>query len=673
MKKLYTLVGAALFSSAMLAQSSFSDDFESYNVGDYIGTVSPNWTTWNGVTGGTEDTQVEATMNNTTSGSKSCYWNSTLAAGGPQDCVLPFGGQYNTGTFTYQMDMYVEANKGAYFNFQGNSVLGQSFAMECYMPQTGAFTMQNTQGQLLTGTYPTAQWFTWKFVINLNSNVWTVYINNVVQGSFANTVDQIAAIDIYAYNGAAPGNNMAGFYVDDVSYNYTPYTLPTLNAAVTQIGGVTSGLASMQKNAIVTVRNLGTTNITSFDLAVTYNSNTYNQTFSSLNLASLASGNYTITTPFTLAGGNLPITATVSNVNGLGQDGDPTDDSKTINLNPVVPASGKVVVGEEATGTWCPWCVRGTVNMDKMANTYGNFWAGIAVHNNDPMTVVPYDSAMATHVSGYPSVLVDRNAAIDPSVAEPAFLTEVQVPPVATIANSATMVGNILTVTLTYTFPNAMSGTGYRYALVLTEDSLTGTGSTWSQNNAYAGGSNGPMGGFELLPNPVPYTQMHYDHVARFISPGWAGTAGGFPSSISAGQMFTFNFPVTIPANWNVSKMHIVGMLIKPNGLIDNGSMGSVNAALGLGIVQNPDAPDNMSLFPNPTNGTAYANIELNKPENVIMKVMDITGAVVAERNYGEMAGSNMLPIETGSFAKGIYIVEIQTGTAITTTKLIVQ
>src|SRR4051812_28481809 len=130
MKKLYTLVGAALFSSALLAQASFSDDFEGYSAGNYIGAVSPNWTTWDGITGGTEDTQVNNTMNNTASGSKSVYYSSSLAAGGPQDCVLPFGGQYNTGTFTYQMDMFVESNKGAYFNFQGNTTLGQSFAME---------------------------------------------------------------------------------------------------------------------------------------------------------------------------------------------------------------------------------------------------------------------------------------------------------------------------------------------------------------------------------------------------------------------------------------------------------------------------------------------------------------------------------------------------------------
>lgn len=680
MKKLYTLVGAALFSTALFAQSSFSDDFESYTVGQYIGAASPQWTTWDGITGGPEDTQVINTMNNTPSGSKSCHWVSTSASGGPQDCVLPFGGQYTTGNFTYQMDMFVDANKGAYFNFQGHTIVGQSFPMECYMRQTGNFTCSNTDGTLLTGTYPTNQWFVLRYDINLNSNNWEMYINNILVGSFSNTKDSIAAIDIFAYNGGTGGNNLASFYVDDVSYSYTPYTPTTLDGAVILIGNVSVGVVGANKSPIVTVRNLGTTPLTSFDMNVNYNSINNSQSFTSQNIASLAVGTYTMTAPITMVAGNLPITVTISNVNGNAADDNAADDIKIMYINPAVPAPGKVVVGEEATGTWCPWCVRGTVNMDKMADTYGVLWAGIAVHNGDPMVVTPYDSAMATHVTGYPSVLVDRQTAIDPSVVEPAFLTRIAVTPAATLVNGASINGNTMTVSVTYTFPNAMTGTGYKYAVVLTEDSLTGTGSTWSQNNAYAGGANGPMGGYELLPNPVPYSQMHYDHVARAISPGWAGSAG-FPSSITAGQVITKDFSFTIPGTWNTNKMHIIGMLIQPTGLINNASYTTVSQAIANGYidgifspgVQLFDAPDNVNLFPNPTNGTAFANVELNKPESISMKIMDITGKVVAERNYGEMNGTNLLPIETSTFAKGIYFVELHTGSVVTTTKLIVQ
>jgi len=145
MKKIYMLAGAALLFTAVNAQSTFSDDFEAFALNAYIGPTT-QWTTWSGAAGEgtTEDAQVVDASS--FGGTKAAYWVSTSANGGPQDVVLPFGGQYNTGNFTYEMDMFVAANKGAYFNFQGQTTVGSLFAMECYLPQTGAMILTNTNG-----------------------------------------------------------------------------------------------------------------------------------------------------------------------------------------------------------------------------------------------------------------------------------------------------------------------------------------------------------------------------------------------------------------------------------------------------------------------------------------------------------------------------------------------
>lgn len=682
MKKLYTLAGATLIAATMSAQASFSDDFESYNVGDYIGAVSPDWTTWDNVTGGPEDTQVGNAQNHTPAGSQSCHWASSSSSGGPQDCILPFGGTYTTGTFTYQMSLFIESGKGGYFNFQGTTTPGQIFSLECYMNQLGEMYVVNGSGILLQTTFPTNQWFDLKYDINLNTNQWNVYIDNTLVGTFANSNNTIGAIDIFAYNGSGyGGNNLAGFYVDDVSYNYTAYTLPALNGATTQIVNMYNALATQSKRPDVIVRNLGTTTITSFDLTWNYNSGSFTQSFTGQNIASLATTTVTMTTPIPVVAGSNALTVTISNVNGNASDGDASDDSQTEMLNPVVPAPGKVVVGEEATGTWCQWCPRGAVYMDFMEKNYDGYWAGIAVHNGDPMTVAPYDAAIGNLITGYPSELVDRGTAIDPSQVEADFNNRVIVPPVATITNGAQLNGNTLDVSISLNFPNAMSGTGYKIVCVLTEDSVTGTGGSWSQSNAYAGGGSGVMGGFESLPNPVPYTMMHYDHVARAISPSFTGYAG-FPANITAGQTVTFNFQFTVPANWNTSRMHIVGMFIQPNNLVDNGSTSTIAQAISNGYVSGttvtgistPDQPDNkISLYPNPATDVTYASVELQQPEVVTMVITDVTGKVVAERNYGEMTGNNLLPINTTEFAKGIYMVEVRTGNTVTTSKLIVQ
>jgi hypothetical protein len=55
------------------------------------------------------------------------------------------------------------------------------------------------------------------------------------------------------------------------------------------------------------------------------------------------------------------------------------------------------------------------------------------------------------------------------------------------------------------------------------------------------------------------------------------------------------------------------------------------------------------------------------------MTVRDITGKVVATRNYGTMSGANILPINTSEYAKGMYTVEVMTGETLSRSQMIVQ
>jgi hypothetical protein len=684
MKKLYTLAAATMLCSALLAQSSFSDDFESYAVGTYLG-PQPQWSTWSTPYNVNEDSQVNNVMNNTPAGSNSVKFSSTVAAGGPQDCILPFGGQYTTGTFVYQMSMFIETGKGAYFNFQGTPVNGGLFVMECHMNQLGDMYLVNTNGMLGQATFPMNQWFDLKFDIKLNTNIWDVYVNNALVATFSNTANQIASIDIYPTNQTGYfGNNQSSFYVDDVSYVHTPYTLPTVNAAVTAVGAINpatlapatfTGIVGQSRELAATVRNLGVNAITSFDISYNYNSGTITQSVSAVNIASLASYQVLFTTPATLAQGSMLLSVTVSNVNGAGADGDASDDLATRNVNiTVIPAPGKVVVGEEATGTWCQWCPRGAIFMDYMETTYEGYWAGIAVHNGDPMTVTAYDNAMP--VSGYPSQLVDRGPEIDPAQVENSFMNRVVVPGVATMVNGAQYNSTTgqLDVSITYTFTGSASS-AYKVACVLTEDDVTGT-TGYSQSNAYGNNAAGPMGGFELYGTSVSYTIMHYDHVARAISPSFAGGTG-FPTTVSSGYTQTFNYTFTVPAAWDITQMHIVGMLIEPNGTINNGSTATIAEAIVNGYVTGTNTAElagfEVNLFPNPTNMDAQLTVNLTTPQNVTVTIMDVAGNVVGTHNYGELNGNVMLPIQTAALAKGVYMIELRAGETTSIKKLIVQ
>jgi hypothetical protein len=74
-KPLLLLVGTIV--STLSFSQIFSDDFESYAPGSFVGPQSTTWTTWSGTEGGAEDAQV--TTNQASSGTNSIYLSSTSA------------------------------------------------------------------------------------------------------------------------------------------------------------------------------------------------------------------------------------------------------------------------------------------------------------------------------------------------------------------------------------------------------------------------------------------------------------------------------------------------------------------------------------------------------------------------------------------------------------------
>ena len=675
MKMKFTLIAAIALLGFSAKAQTFSDDFESYTVGSKLGPQSSNWTTWSNADGGTEDVNVVAS--DSYSGTKSIYFSSTSATGGPADVVLPFGGVYNSGTFEFKSRFKVPSTKTGYFNFQATATIGQTWALDCYMNADQTLTMGNTGGQLFSGTYAQGAWFELKFNINLNTNQWKVYVDDTLRGTFSNTVNQIASIDFY------PANAAASFWVDDVSYTYTPYVLPTFNAALTSLD-IANGLTGQTKTATAQIRNLGNTAITSFDINLNYNGNSQTKNVTGINIASLAVYEITLDQNITLANGTNNAVASISNVNGNASDGDSTDNVKSIVITPVNPAAGKIVVAEEGTGTWCQWCPRGAVFMDLMETNYEGYVAPIAVHNADPMTYTIYDAGMGAYLAGYPQVIVDRGTAFDPSQLEANFLNKVTAAPIAILENGATYNATTreLKVSVTSTFNSAIAG-DYKMACVLTEDSVKGTGSTWSQANAYAGGANGVMGGYELLSNPVPFTKMQYDHVARIICPSFEGYANAFGASVASGASVTHTYTYVLPTTWRTNKMHIINMLINPNGGIENASNSTIAEAVAKGYtsgmeigtnvtgIQTLAGPDAIQIYPNPAGNTATITFDLKSNSAVTLAVYALDGKLIANRVYENLSGANAIPMDISGFANGVYFVRLTTKDASSTLRLI--
>ncbi len=415
--------------------------------------------------------------------------------------------------------------------------------------------------------------------------------------------------------------------------------------------------------------------ITSFTANWTKGTQTVSQSYNNLNLAIGESYEFALDVPIALGSNAGLYDVYISNINGAADD-DLSDNntSFTLIVEGVEPAPGRKVVIEEGTGTWCQWCPRGAVMMDFIADNYPSTAVPIAVHNADPMKVTTYDTGMGGLIGGYPSGLVDRaDGEWDPLQFEIALIERLSTPaPVSVQHNVAyDAATRLITVESQLHFLQALNG-DYRIAMVITEDDVTGVTSTYRQQNAYSGGGQGPMGGFESLPALVPAAQMTYDHVARTIFNSFTGAPGSVPATNAAGSTVTFTSTYTHPAAQDVTQMHAITMLI------DNASGEIINAeetAVPFTITATNEPAKvlvNVDVYPNPVSDVATVALNLKEQADVQLRLADVTGKIVYEANLGKLTGEYKMPIRLQHLNAGTYMLTVNTGAEVTTKPVMV-
>lgn len=675
MKNTLLITCLALLSAASLsAQVTFFDDFESYSDGQFIAQASSIWTTWSNAPGGPEDAPVSTEQ--AFSGANSLKLFSSSTSGGPDDVVLPFGDKYDVGTFTYSMYMYVVANTGAYFNIQAEEAIGTTWAFQATFTPNGVVNFTGDNGAQLPiadGAFPLGEWFKFSLEIDLTANNWSIFINDVLHGSFANTVNAVASLDLFPIYASGTSH----FYVDDVAFEYLPPVLPDLDVAMNTLnvkaGQLTGGEVLVQG----ALRNTGNTTVTSLDINWSDGTNTYTDNLTGLNIPSLGFYPFTHSTPYTVTDGANEISVWVSNPNS-GTDLNPDNDELPTTVTGYTPATGKKVVVEEGTGTWCGWCPRGTVFMDQMYADYGDYFIPIAVHNGDPMTVAEYDDGLG--LTAFPTMKIMREESfgfgVIGDIESRFFQRIVQAPPAtlqsAGVFNETTRDIDIISQA---DFSQNVSG-NHRLAVVLVEDNVSGTSSGFAQVNYYAGGANGPMGGYESLPNPVPANQMVYDHVGRILVGGFQGATGSVPASVSSGEKVTYQFAtVNIPANIKTEDLIAVTLLLGPNNSIRNAQSQTFQELLDNEIVSTREVfrNDYAEVFPNPSSGNASLHLALDQPSNVSLRIFSATGAEVAFRDYGQLSGDLIFPLEASQLPAGVYQVHLTLDNHLITKKIVIQ
>ena len=209
----HILLPALLLTAGALNAQLYTENFDSYAVGDYIAVeAGPAWVTW---TAGTEGTEIDAQVTDEAalSGAQSLkiFGNE---AGGPLDVVLVAGLE---GAFEVTFNLLIPEGSSGYYNVQENQVPGTAWAFDCFMNVNGTMSFGIAQVEVLTASYTPGEWLKSTHLIDTNSDLMHLYLNDEYVAQLPYDGAQIGGVNFYALgDGSAPL-----YYVDDVIVDTT--------------------------------------------------------------------------------------------------------------------------------------------------------------------------------------------------------------------------------------------------------------------------------------------------------------------------------------------------------------------------------------------------------------------------------------------------------------------
>ncbi|MDZ7741634.1 MAG: hypothetical protein U5Q03_07765 [Bacteroidota bacterium] len=242
----------------------FFDDFESYNVGDYLAEQSDWWTTWGGTTGTDEDALI--------SDAQSYSPSQSLIIEGVSDIIGPFGNK-TSGAYEVNFWYYIPSGFGGYYNIQHFEQPGIEWAYEVYFGEIGEGYL-TVGGENYNFNYNLDEWLYIENDISLDEDWAEVYLNGelILEFQFsqqANSADpgtlQLGGIDIFA---GAPLGETPMFYVDD--FEWTELSAPSDPLIALDPTSMSAALEEGQtEEQMLTVENVGFADL-NYDVDIVY-------------------------------------------------------------------------------------------------------------------------------------------------------------------------------------------------------------------------------------------------------------------------------------------------------------------------------------------------------------------------------------------------------------------
>ncbi len=656
---LFVILG---FASLCSAQITIFEDFDSYQVGEDIVDVNPTFFEyWPGGNLGLEISDAQAA-----SGNNSVYLFSD-SGGGPADVIMNFQDKYETGTASLSFQMYVSPGFGAYYNIQAEEDAGVTWASQVFFNSNGTVEFQNSNNTIAaSATYTQGEWFEVRYDVNLTENIWELSLGGRCLASYSNPANSFASFNLFP---VAQGSD-AEFWFDDMRFEHSPVAQEVnrdvaLIKGVAPLGGLEGGVV---ENVAALLNRVGET-INEAVLTVEYQGLNQEIVLENLDVAEGDTLQIFADPPILIQGGVNEIIVSIVSINGeMGDDAGCNDNLFDV-INAIVPAPRKAVLVEEATGTWCTWCPRGAVFMEFMAEKYGSAFVGIAVHNNDPMLVTDYDTGLTSTpgFTGFPAVVMERSMFMDPSEVEIPFLDRVVTPARGAFEIGADLDAATGNIDISVELEALEEVTVFdNIVLAILEDEVTGTGNGYAQVNAYAGGGNGVMGGYELLPSPVPAEDMVYEDVARALITPYEGVDSEIAGILQPGNTKLLNFNFTLEEEWNTDHLSLVAILLNNDGSANNAYEISLADALDNGFiisnVNDPDLQSSFEIYPNPAADLLNIKLESSEIGDVQLELINIYGQTMQTERLQSFTGQQNWVINISDLPNGVYSARVRIG-----------
>jgi hypothetical protein len=450
---------------------------------------------------------------------------------------------------------------------------------------------------------------------------------------------------------------------DNTYYTFTYGIQPAFDLSVNAI--TTPNFLVIGANNITgTIKNLGTTTITSFTLNYKINGGAIVSTnITGLNIASLASYNFTSTTPWTsTTSGVYSVECYATNLNGSNADQNLTNDKKTKSISILAEIVTRLPLFEIFTSSTCPPCTPGNLNFHGIVDTINAAQHVYIKYQQDyPGTGDPYASLESTGRHDFYGITSIPRMEIDGgwngnanSFTYALYQAERAIPAQYKLTGTSTADTITKTFSAKIHYSPLFMATGTKLYCAIQERKTTKNIKT-----------NGETEFIQVMKKMMP------DHNGTSLS----NIAIGAWDSVSV--TYTFNGNYRLPINGQAANyinlateytveefgdLRMMAWVQAPTGTKQ--VYQSINLPYkllntGAGVGEMDKAINTINIYPNPADKFASVEINTNSTENVTIKLLDNKGDIIEAVNKTLQTGLFTQTFDLSNLANGVYHIAV--------------